>query len=245
MLKFRHGLKVLRSLTAIVLFATGCSAGKPYVGSKTGREALEKTSAVIRDAFNRGDVATILAYHHPDVLKGLTYGRSINGRNALEADLTGTLQRFNLNCQENRVESTLIQGDTAVELTSFTIKGIPKAGGDPFLFNGRAMVVYVCYRNSPTDRLGIHPRTNPTLHPMKRSSRTSVEPYTLFTLGARCTPFPNDRPVRESPRRFQSKVTGHQLLVLPYRCAITRKVPESRLLRLGNGPGNISAPGGV
>lgn len=120
------------------------------MGSKTDREALEKTSAAIRAAFARGDVEGILAYHHPDVLKGLTYGTSVNGRDALKADLTGTLQRFNLQWQENRVESALIQGDTAVELTSFTIKATPKAGGGPLLFKGRAMVVYLRYKNSPT-----------------------------------------------------------------------------------------------
>ena len=68
----------------------------------------------------------------------------------MKADLTGTLQRFNLQWQENRVESALIQGDTAVELTSFTIKATPKAGGGPLLFKGRAMVVYLRYKNSPT-----------------------------------------------------------------------------------------------
>jgi hypothetical protein len=39
--------------------------------------------------------------------------------------------------------------------------------------------------------------------------------------------------------------TGHSPLVPQYRCAATRKVPESRLLRLGGTLGNISAPGGV
>jgi hypothetical protein len=34
-------------------------------------------------------------------------------------------------------------------------------------------------------------------------------------------------------------------LVPTYRCAATRKVPESRLLLLGSAPGNISAPPGV
>jgi ketosteroid isomerase-like protein len=148
--KFHDCMKTLRSLIAIALFAVGCSASKTDVGSKNDRDALEKTSEAIRAAFARGDVATILAYHHPDVLKGLSYGKSIDGRDALEADLTGTLQRFSLEWQENRVESTLFQGDTAVELTVFTIKGTPRNGGEPFLFKGRAMVVYVRYKKSPT-----------------------------------------------------------------------------------------------
>jgi ketosteroid isomerase-like protein len=84
------------------------------------------------------------------VVKALNYRKVINGRDALEADLAGTLQQFNLEWKENRVESVLFQGDTAVELTAFTIKGTPKNEGEPFLFRGRAMVVYVRYKKSPT-----------------------------------------------------------------------------------------------
>jgi ketosteroid isomerase-like protein len=138
------------AIVAATLIAAGCSVSKTDVGSNSDRASLEKTSEAIRAAFARGDVATILAYHHPDVVKALSYERTINGRDALEADLAGTLQRFNLEWKENRVESILIQGETAVEQTVFTIKGTPKNGGEPFLFKGRAQVVYVRYKKSPT-----------------------------------------------------------------------------------------------
>lgn len=75
------------------------------VGSNDDRASLEKTSEAIRGAFARGDVTTILAYHHPDVIKALSYEKYINGRDALEADLVETLQRFNLEWKQNRVES--------------------------------------------------------------------------------------------------------------------------------------------
>jgi ketosteroid isomerase-like protein len=138
------------AIVAATLIAAGCSVSKTDVGSNSDRASLEKTSEAIRAAFARGDVATILAYHHPDVVKALSYERTINGRDALEADLAGTLQRFNLEWKENRVESILIQGETAVEQTVFAIKGTPKNGGEPFLFKGRAQVVYVRYKKSPT-----------------------------------------------------------------------------------------------
>jgi ketosteroid isomerase-like protein len=134
---------------AVFLSAAACS-GSNYVASNDDRAALEKTSAAIRAAFARGDVPTILAYHHPDVIKALSYDRYINGRDALQADLLDTLQRFNLEWKENRVESLLIQRDTAIEQTVFTIQGSPKRGGQPFLFKGRAQIVYVRYDNSPT-----------------------------------------------------------------------------------------------
>jgi ketosteroid isomerase-like protein len=142
---------ILLIISVVASFvAAACSGSKTYIGLKDDRAALEKTSEAIRGAFARGDVPTILAYHHPDVIKALSYDKYINGRDALQADLVGTLQRFNLEWKENRVESILIQRDTAVEQTLFTIKGTPKGGGEPFLFKGRAQVVYVRYKNSPT-----------------------------------------------------------------------------------------------
>jgi ketosteroid isomerase-like protein len=134
---------------AIAVVAEGCSANK-YGGSSTDRNSLEKTSEAIRAAFARGDIATIMAYHHPEVIKSLSYGNYLIGRDAVQGDITATLQRFNLEWKENRVRSILIQGDTAVELTDFTIQGTSKNKGDPFLFKGRAMIVYVRYKKSPT-----------------------------------------------------------------------------------------------
>jgi hypothetical protein len=50
----------------------------------------------------------------------------------------------------NQVRSILIQGDAAVELTGFTIQGTSNDRGEAFLSKGRAMIVYVRYKNSPT-----------------------------------------------------------------------------------------------
>ena len=111
---------------------------------------MEKTSEAIRAAFARGDIETIMAYHHPDVIKALTKDKYLVGRDAVKTDLLASLQLYNLEFVEHRVENTFFQGDTAVEESSFTIKGSPKNGGEPFLFRGRAMVVYVRYEKSPT-----------------------------------------------------------------------------------------------
>jgi hypothetical protein len=77
------------------------------------------------------------------------------------ADLRGTLQQFKLEFVENQVESLLIEENAAVEQTLFTIKGTPKAGGQPFLFKGRAMVVYVRYKESPTGWASIREMIQP------------------------------------------------------------------------------------
>jgi protein subunit release factor A len=72
------------------------------------------------------------------------------GRDAVAADLTNTLRQYHLEFVENNVESLLIHDSTAVEQTLFTIRGTPVSGGESFLFKGRAMVVYVRYKESPT-----------------------------------------------------------------------------------------------
>jgi ketosteroid isomerase-like protein len=139
----------LRSSIAISLMVAGCAANKGYPGSENDRIALEQTSIAIRSAFARGDIPTIMAYHHPEVTKALGYNKYLKGRDAVEADLKGTFQIFNLKFNENQIETISIQGETAVEQTLFTIEGTPKDGGKPFKFKRRAMVVYVRYRMSP------------------------------------------------------------------------------------------------
>ncbi len=134
----------------VAVITLGCSGGDKRVRSDTDRNALEKTSEAIRSAFASGDIATIMAYHHPEVVKSLSYANYLIGREAVQKDVAATLQRFHLEWKENNVRSILIQGDTAVELTDFVIRGTPKEQGQPFLFRGRAMVVYVRYKNSPT-----------------------------------------------------------------------------------------------
>ena len=140
--------------------AVGCDAGKNPAESNNDREALAKTSVAIRQGFAR-DVAAILTYHHPNVVKALSFEKTIKGRDALAADLTATLQQVNLECKENRVESIWIQGDTAVEQTVFVIKGTPKNGNAAFLFKGRVQVVYVRYKQSPTGWASIRELVQP------------------------------------------------------------------------------------
>jgi len=144
-----HG-KILRSFVAAILVLLTVSAEKAYGQSEKDRTALHKTSEEIRAAFAHGDVAAILSYHHPDVVKALGFHRTLNGRDAVEADLRKTLEQFRLEFVENHVESLLIHGDTAVEQTMFAIKVIPKDGGAANLFKGRTQVVYVRYEKSPT-----------------------------------------------------------------------------------------------
>jgi ketosteroid isomerase-like protein len=134
----------------LTLLASACSISKNYTGTESDRKALEQTSIGIRTAFAQGNVPAILSYHHPEVIKALGYTKYINGYKELEADLKNTLNQFNLVWKENNTESLIFHGETAVEMTAFTIEGTPKGGGNAFIVKGRAMIVYVRYKNSPT-----------------------------------------------------------------------------------------------
>jgi ketosteroid isomerase-like protein len=124
-------------------------------------EMLKKTSEGIRAGFAHGDIAAIMSYHHPDVIKTLSYTSYLEGRAAVKADLLKTLNLYTLEFTKNNVESLLIDGNTAVEQTRFSIKGTPKNGGDPFVYKGRAMVVYVRYKESPTGWASIREMIQP------------------------------------------------------------------------------------
>ena len=145
-------MKILKSLAVVVLCALACKVTVTFAGSRSekDREALQKTGDAIRGAFARGDLATIMAYHHPDVIKALGFHRYLAGRDAAEADLRSALQQSHLEFEENRLESLLIQGDIAVEQSIFTIKSTPKSGGEPVWFMGRTQVVYIRYKQSPS-----------------------------------------------------------------------------------------------
>jgi ketosteroid isomerase-like protein len=154
-------MRLFRYSTVVALLALACLARDAYAASDKDRNALRKTSEAIRAAFAKGDVATAMEYHHPDVVKALAFDKHLNGRDAVEADLRGTLQHFNLEFVDNQVESLLIEGNLAVEQTLFAIKGTPKGGGESFVFKGRAMVVYVRYKKSPTGWASIREMIQP------------------------------------------------------------------------------------
>lgn len=143
-------MKTLRSVAALCLLLMAYRVVLTNAESNPDRESLQKTSEAIRAAFAQGDVDRIMAYHHPEVIKALSFHKYLVGRDAIAEDLRQTLEKFKLEFEENRVESLLIQGDTAIEQTVFAIKSTPKNGGESHLFRGRTQVVYVRYQKSPT-----------------------------------------------------------------------------------------------
>ena len=157
-------MKTLRSWSIVVLVSLLCCTGAfsaTLTQEDKDRAALERTSKAIRDAFARGDLATMMAYHHPDVVKALSFHSYQNGRDAVEAGLRSGFQQYRMEFVEHRLEYLMIRGDTAVEESLFTIRSTPKAGGAPVIFKGRAMVVYVRYKESPSGWASIREMIQP------------------------------------------------------------------------------------
>jgi ketosteroid isomerase-like protein len=142
--------KLLLVWVAFALSAAGCFASEPGEGTQADRDALARTSIAIRNAFADGDVDTIMAYHHPDVIKALGFNNYVVGRDAVRAGLAGTLKSSRVEFTNYTLESLLFNGDTAVEIATVTIKGTSKADGTSSQMTARSMVVYVRYKESPS-----------------------------------------------------------------------------------------------
>ncbi|HEY2467442.1 MAG TPA: nuclear transport factor 2 family protein [Terracidiphilus sp.] len=112
--------------------------------------ALDKTDAAVRAGFASADLDAIRRYHHPDVVKALSPGELVVGRDAAVNAIAANLRESRLEFVESKVESSLVMGDSAVRIFHFSIRATPKAGGAPATFTGRSMIVYIRTKDSPT-----------------------------------------------------------------------------------------------
>jgi len=135
---------------AAATFTIATVAGNAQASTDNDRMALEKTFAAIRAGFAMGDVASVMKYHHPQVRKALSFDKVLVGSDAVAADLSSVFKEFRIEFVKDQLESLLIERDTAIEQSLFTIEGTPLHGQAPFVITGRSMVVYVRYPKSPT-----------------------------------------------------------------------------------------------
>jgi hypothetical protein len=120
--------KTLLISLSLILTCVFCYGQAPEItgGSKADRDSLARTSILIRAAFSRGDVDGIMKYHHPDVIKALSYKNYQRGANTVRSGIAETLKEYRLDFTGNDLESLYINGNTAVEQTLFTIQGTLK-----------------------------------------------------------------------------------------------------------------------
>jgi ketosteroid isomerase-like protein len=149
------GMKKLFVILAFALAACGGQKSDTIAkGSLTGtpedREGLKRTTAAIRDAFARGDIDAILALHHPSIVKYFGGNNVMTGREEMRKQLTSWLRNNRVEFVENTVESTVFNGETAIETSIFEIRNVAKNGDSATIGRGRSMVVYIKYPQSPT-----------------------------------------------------------------------------------------------
>ena len=134
----------------IILFFSTSAYSQDITDTTTLRQSLEKATAVIRSAFEKGDAALVAQLHSPDVIKYFGGNNVIVGRDAVEKGAKEWFQNSKVAFTENTVENTEFVGKIAIQTSIFSIKATPKDGGKPSIGRGRSMVIYIQDKNSST-----------------------------------------------------------------------------------------------
>jgi len=145
--------------TVVQLFLILFFSISAYTQGKTDTTALlqslEKATAAIRTAFEKGDAHLVGQLHSPNVIKYFGGNNVIVGRDAVEKGARDWFQTAKVEFLENTVENTEFFGQLAIQTVIFTIKTTPKNGGQPSSGRGRSMVIYVQDKTSPTGWLTV------------------------------------------------------------------------------------------
>ena len=142
-------MKAILPLFIMALFSIHVN-GQKINDSAADRASLDKATAAIREAFQKGDAALVAKLHSPDIVKYFGGNNVVVGRAALEKGLKDWFQQAKVEFIENTVESTVFNGRTAIQTGIFVIKTTPKDGTKPSIGRGRSMVVYIRDESSPT-----------------------------------------------------------------------------------------------
>ncbi|GIQ59970.1 nuclear transport factor 2 family protein [Flavobacterium collinsii] len=114
------------------------------------KKSLDKATLTIRNAFEKGDAELIVKLHSPNIEKYFGGSNVVIGRENLKKGLQDWFQNSKVEFIENTVESTIFNGETAIETVVFGFKTTPKNGGTSVISRGRSMVVYIQDKTSPT-----------------------------------------------------------------------------------------------
>jgi len=138
-----------------VAFLTADLNAQTSNGTEEEMKSLNKEIAALGEAFAKGDAAMVARLHHPDVVKYFGGNNVVKGRDAVQKGAEEWFKNSTVEFVENIVESTVFNGETAIQTCIFSIKTTPKNGGEPVISRGRSMVVYVKDKNSPTGWLSL------------------------------------------------------------------------------------------
>ena len=106
-------------------------------------QSLEKATAVIRSAFEKGDAALVGQLHSPDVIKYFGGNNVIISRDVVEKGAREWFQNSKVEFVANTEENTEFVGKITIQTSIFSIKTTPKDGGKSSIGRGRSMVIYI------------------------------------------------------------------------------------------------------
>jgi ketosteroid isomerase-like protein len=142
-------MKTIFLLFGIVFFSSN-SYSQNITDTLALRQSLDKATAAIRSAFEKGDATLIGQLHSPDVIKYFGGNNVIAGRDAVEKGAREWFRNAKVEFVENTVENTAFYGNIAIQTVLFSIKTTPKNGGNSSVGRGRSMVIYIQDKSSPT-----------------------------------------------------------------------------------------------
>lgn len=134
----------------IIVFFSASAYSQDITDTTSLRQSLEKATAAIRSAFEKGDATLVAQLHSPDVIKYFGGNNVIVGRDAVEKGAREWFQNSKVEFIENTVENTEFAGKIAIQTSIFSIKTTPKNGGKSSIGRGRSMVIYIQEKSSPT-----------------------------------------------------------------------------------------------
>lgn len=134
----------------IILFISTNAHSQDITDTTALKQSLEKATAAIRSAFEKGDAALVAQLHSPDVIKYFGGNNVVVGRDAVEEGARKWFQTSKVEFIENTVENTQFVGNIAIQTSIFSIQTTPKSGGTSSVGRGRSMVIYVQDKSSPT-----------------------------------------------------------------------------------------------
>jgi ketosteroid isomerase-like protein len=151
-------MKLLIPILCMTLVVTHPNA-QTSSGSDEQLKSLAIATQAIRDAFAKGDAALVAELHAPNIEKYFGGSNVILGRTALQKGLADWFKKVTVEFIENKIESTVFAGQTAIQTSIFSMKVSPRDGSNPVINKGRAMVVFVRDKTSPTGWLSLREMT--------------------------------------------------------------------------------------
>ena len=142
-------MKTILHILIIAFFSTNAYS-QDITDTTILKQSLEKATAAIRSAFEKGDAALVARLHSPDVIKYFGGNNVVVGRDAVEKGAREWFQNSKVEFIENTVENTEFVGKIAIQTSIFSIKTTPKDGEKPTIGRGRSMVIYIQDKDRPT-----------------------------------------------------------------------------------------------